>query len=325
MGVTVAAVEDVRRRRAGDLRPRDRGQGRAQARLRGPSGLPLLPLTLADAMARRRPESRAAPHRARRRRPRVRSMFDAIAPRYDLVNRLMTFGLDQAWRRGTVAALALPEGALVLDLACGTGDLSRLALRRGYRVVGADLSAGMLGGQPRRRPRSSRPTAAGSPSPTAPSTASSAATPCATSPTSPPPWPSRPGCCAPGGRLAVLEVDAPTSPLWRAGYDVWFTKAVPALGAALSDSEAYHYLPRSVAYLPPAARAARACCSRPGYSAVGIRPLAGGLSQLIVATRAGAPRRRDRARCTPAPCRSSTGPTPCSSTAAPPCSSTAPG
>ena len=113
-------------------------------------------------------------------------MFDTIAPRYDLINRLMTFGLDQAWRRGTVAALALPEGSLVLDLACGTGDLSRLALRSGYRVVGTDLSAGMLGanGPPRRWWRR---TAATSHSSTAPSTASSVATPCATSPTWPPP------------------------------------------------------------------------------------------------------------------------------------------
>ena len=71
---------------------------------------------------------------------RVRSMFDAIAPRYDLVNRLMTFGLDQSWRRQTITALALPEHSLLLDLACGTGDLSRLARHRGYRVIGADLS-----------------------------------------------------------------------------------------------------------------------------------------------------------------------------------------
>ena len=54
-------------------------------------------------------------------------MFDAIAPRYDLVNRLMTFGLDQSWRRTTVAALALPRHSVVLDLACGTGDLTRIA------------------------------------------------------------------------------------------------------------------------------------------------------------------------------------------------------
>ncbi len=92
----------------------------------------------------------------------------------------------------------------------------------------------------------------------------------------------------PGGRLAVLEVDTPTSRLWRAGYDVWFTRAVPVLGAALSDKEAYRYLPQSVAYLPPAP-VLRAMVGAAGFSAVGIRPLAGGLSQLVVATRAGVP------------------------------------
>ena len=91
-----------------------------------------------------------------------------------------------------------------------------------------------------------------------------------------------------GGRLAVLEVDAPTARLWRAGYDVWFNKAVPALGGALSDREAYRYLPRSVAYLPPAADLRRMLLAA-GFSAVGIRALAGGLSQLVLATRAGAP------------------------------------
>src|SRR3974377_2063128 len=74
----------------------------------------------------------------------VRAMFDTIAPRYDLVNRVMTFGLDQRWRRSTVAALPLPGGAWVLDRACGAGALSRAAQRLGYRVVGGDLSAGML-------------------------------------------------------------------------------------------------------------------------------------------------------------------------------------
>ena len=74
--------------------------------------------------------------------------------------------------------------------------------------------------------------------------------------------------------------------LWRAGYDVWFNQAVPALGGALSDREAYHYLPRSVAYLPPAP-VLRRMLLEAGFSAVGIRPLAGGLSQLVVATRAG--------------------------------------
>ena len=53
----------------------------------------------------------------------VREMFDAIAPRYDLVNRIMTFRLDVRWRRRTVRELRLPAGSTVLDLASGTGDL----------------------------------------------------------------------------------------------------------------------------------------------------------------------------------------------------------
>ena len=92
----------------------------------------------------------------------------------------------------------------------------------------------------------------------------------------------------PGGRLAALEVDAPTSPLWRAGFDLWFTKAVPLLGGVFSDREAYRYLPESVAYLPPTP-VLRRMLLEAGFSGVGVRPLAGGLSQLVVATRAGEP------------------------------------
>src|SRR5487761_1842012 len=74
----------------------------------------------------------------------VRAMFDTIAPRYDLVNRLMTFGLDRRWRRAAVRGLGIGPGATVLDLACGTGDLCRDLDRAGYRPIGIDLSAGML-------------------------------------------------------------------------------------------------------------------------------------------------------------------------------------
>jgi demethylmenaquinone methyltransferase / 2-methoxy-6-polyprenyl-1,4-benzoquinol methylase len=218
---------------------------------------------------------------------RVRAMFDVIAPRYDLMNRLMTFGLDQSWRKGTVAALGLPADALVLDLACGTGDLTRLALRDGYRVVGADLSAGMLAVNGTSAPVVE---ADGSRLPFAASTFDGLV--CGYALRNFTDLAATLGECArvlrAGGRLAVLEVDAPSSRLWRAGYDVWFTKAVPLLGGAISDKEAYRYLPRSVAYLPPAP-ALRTLLREAGFSAVGIRPLAGGLSQLIVATRSGTP------------------------------------
>ena len=74
----------------------------------------------------------------------------------------------------------------------------------------------------------------------------------------------------------------------RTGYDIWFKKVVPRIGAALSDRDAYDYLPRSVAYLPRTP-ALRRMVADAGYSGVGIRPLAGGLSQLLFATRIGIP------------------------------------
>ncbi|MGB5545151.1 MAG: class I SAM-dependent methyltransferase, partial [Polyangiales bacterium] len=73
-------------------------------------------------------------------------MFDQIAGRYDLLNRLMSMGIDQSWRRKTVAALKLPAGARVLDLATGTGDLALMIARlhTDARVVGSDPSSRML-------------------------------------------------------------------------------------------------------------------------------------------------------------------------------------
>ncbi len=74
------------------------------------------------------------------------AMFDMIAPRYDLLNRLMSFGVDQRWRNKTVDALQLQPGFRVLDLATGTADLALKVLQRhpGVKVVGVDPSEGML-------------------------------------------------------------------------------------------------------------------------------------------------------------------------------------
>jgi len=212
---------------------------------------------------------------------RVRAMFDTIAPRYDLVNRLMTFGLDQRWRRATVDALALPAGARILDLACGTGDLSRSASKRGHTVVGTDLSAGMLAANQAHAPvvesdAGHLPFADGA----FDGLVCGYALRNFTDETA--------RVLRPGGRLAALEVDAPSSGLWRLGFEVWFNKVVPVLGGVLSDRAAYRYLPASVAYLPPGP-VLRHMLLHAGFSAVGIRPLAGGLSQLVVATRAGTP------------------------------------
>src|ERR1051326_6398471 len=73
----------------------------------------------------------------------VQRMFDRIAPVYDLMNRVMTAGLDQRWRRATVRAVVAP-GDRVLDAACGTGDLAIIAARAGGNVTGLDFSEAML-------------------------------------------------------------------------------------------------------------------------------------------------------------------------------------
>jgi demethylmenaquinone methyltransferase / 2-methoxy-6-polyprenyl-1,4-benzoquinol methylase len=216
----------------------------------------------------------------------VRSMFDTIAPRYDLVNRVMTLGLDQGWRRATVDALGLAPGALVLDLACGTGDLSELARRRGYRSIGADLSWGMLaagaGGPVVQCDAAHLPVATASLDGVVCGYALRNFTDLAGS------LHEAARALRPGGRMAVLEVATPPSGVLRSGHRLWFERVVPAIGGLLSDAEAYRYLPRSTAYLPDEVPLRRLFLDA-GFSAVGRRLLHGGLSQLITATRTGLP------------------------------------
>lgn len=182
----------------------------------------------------------------------VREMFDRIAPRYDLVNRLMTFGMDVGWRRQTVRALRLPARALVLDVACGTGDLCCELSSRGFRPVGVDMSWGMLAAARRCGPYVQGDALA---------------------------LPVRDAACdgvtcgfalrnvadlralfaecarvtRPGGRLAMLEVAEPRLALPRMVHRAYFRQVVPLIGGLLSDKEAYSYLPRSTAYLPSVA------------------------------------------------------------------------
>jgi demethylmenaquinone methyltransferase/2-methoxy-6-polyprenyl-1,4-benzoquinol methylase len=217
----------------------------------------------------------------------VRSMFDAIAPRYDLVNRLMTFGLDRRWRQQSARALGLPPGARVLDLACGTGDFLSILSGAGLRSLGMDLSWGMLTANHTGRPLTQ---------------ADGAALPVATG--------SVDGVTCgyalrnftdlgavfgelgrvirPGGRISLLEVAEPDGGLMLFGYRIWFRTVVPRLGGLLSDPAAYRYLPKSTAYLP-ATGELRAMLNEAGFSTVNRRLLSGGLSQLLTATRTGKP------------------------------------
>jgi demethylmenaquinone methyltransferase/2-methoxy-6-polyprenyl-1,4-benzoquinol methylase len=215
----------------------------------------------------------------------VRSMFDAIAPRYDLVNRVMTFRMDVGWRKRTVAALALPGGSTVLDLACGTGDLCRELARGGYRPIGADLSFGMLA-------------AARTDAPLLHADALCLPVPdgridgvtCGFALRNFVDLGAFLGELArvvrPGGRIALLEVAEPESRVLRRGHAIYFGKVVPRIGGMLSDRDAYRYLPQSVAYLPEPARLV-AMIGDAGFADVERRLLSGGIAQLLVGTRDG--------------------------------------
>jgi len=213
----------------------------------------------------------------------VRKMFDAIAPRYDLVNRIMTFRLDTRWRCRAVRDLALPANSTVLDLAAGTGDLCIDLRRAQLRPIAIDLSFGMLSND-----RSNAPRAQADilrlpmPSESVDGIICGFAlrnlvdleiffTECAR-------------VIRPGGRIALLDVGVPHNPLVRFGNNIYFGKVVPRIGALLSDAAAYRYLPRSVAYLPDRSVLV-AQLQRAGFADATHTQLSGGLTQLMVGTR----------------------------------------
>ena len=191
----------------------------------------------------------------------IREMFDTIAPRYDLLNRLLSLGIDRRWRAFAVRQLQIPEGGRVLDVATGTGDVAlEIASRTpdSVRIVGEDLTQGMLRvGQEK--------------------IAASAFAhriflvnaPCEAMP--------HPGSVfdgvtiafgirnvvdrlaglqemvrvlKPGGRAVILEFSNPRSRLFKALYYFYFRRVLPFIGGLLSKRSAYQYLPDSVLEFP---------------------------------------------------------------------------
>jgi len=214
----------------------------------------------------------------------VQAMFDRVAPSYERMNRVISLGQDRRWRRHALDALALARGSLVLDLACGTGDLCRDLADIGQRPIGIDLSAGMLAAA-----HTGAPLVRGD----------GAALPF--------PDQSLDGVicgfalrnfvdldtvfaeCArvlrPGGRLSALDAAVPAHALLRAGNAVWFRGAVPLLGRVLAgDGEAYAYLPRSTAYLPSPTELLGRLHSA-GFGGAARRTFTGGSVQIITGTR----------------------------------------
>jgi demethylmenaquinone methyltransferase / 2-methoxy-6-polyprenyl-1,4-benzoquinol methylase len=211
----------------------------------------------------------------------VRSMFDRISPVYDAMNRTMTVGLDQRWRRATVAAVVQP-GDRVLDACCGTGDLAVAAQEVGGTVTGLDFSERML---ERARRKSGQVEWVQGDALALPFSDGSfdAAT---------------VGfgvrnldelegglvelrrVLRPGGRLAILEITKPSG-LLAPFYRLWFDGFVPLLGKLLPGGSAYTYLPASVRRFPGPDELA-ALLRGAGFEDVRWRTFAGGIVALHI-------------------------------------------
>lgn len=215
----------------------------------------------------------------------VRHMFDTIAPRYDLVNRVMTFGLDVRWRKRAVRSLALAPSSVVLDVAAGTGDFCRELAGAGLVPIGIDLSLGMLANA-----RTDAPLVQGDALRMPfPDDAADGVT------------------CGfalrnlrdleeffvelgrvvrPGGRIALLDVAAPQNPVLRWGHGIYFGTIVPHIGGVLNGAgrDAYRYLPRSAAYLP-AGDGMSVLLRAAGFPDAERHLLTGGITQLLTGTR----------------------------------------
>lgn len=219
-------------------------------------------------------------------------MFDQIAGRYDLLNRLMSMGIDQSWRRKTVAALKLPAGARVLDLATGTGDLALMIARlhTDARVVGSDPSSRMLEVGVQKVMRTGL--------------ADRVQLEIGDAQALPYENDSFDGCCIafgirnvpdrsaalaemarvtkPGGRVAVLELGEP-SVGWLSPFARFHVrKVIPRIGGMLSGSREYKYLQESIAAFPPADKFAEQMQAS-GLKVLDVQPLTFGACNLFVA------------------------------------------
>ena len=223
----------------------------------------------------------------------IATMFDRIAARYDLLNRVLSFGTDVGWRRRAIARADIRSGAAVVDVGAGTGDLAFAAAARGARVVALDLSAGMLAvllsrdrrGTDAQRERIHSLVGSAESLPLPDASVDRIIT----------------GFTVrnvadlgralaefrrvlrPAGRVVVLELSHPPSPAFARLYSFYLERILPATAMLLGgDREAYRYLPRSLRSFPDAERLA-AMLRQAGFARVTYERLTFGIAVIHIA------------------------------------------
>jgi len=222
----------------------------------------------------------------------VRALFATIADRYDLITRVLSYGMDRRWKARLVARAAVVPGERALDLASGTGDLAFALAAGGARVVGLDVTHRML------QLAAAKARTAGATGVTW-TVGDMAALPCPSAaftlvttsyglrnvPDLETAIDEIVRVLAPGGRLLSLDFNKPSSPIVCAIYLAYLTAVGATLGWLLhGDPDTYRYIPASIRRYPGAAGVADTLCAR-GLVDVQIVPLLWGLMTLHVARR----------------------------------------
>ncbi|MBC2709616.1 MAG: bifunctional demethylmenaquinone methyltransferase/2-methoxy-6-polyprenyl-1,4-benzoquinol methylase UbiE [Desulfosarcina sp.] len=228
--------------------------------------------------------------------PFVREMFDSIAPRYDLLNRLLSLHQDVVWRKKMVSAMVIPENGRVLDVACGTGDVAmEICRQKGplVKVTGIDFSPGMLGLAQKKIRRQEAPAISllagnalalpfGEQTFHAVTIAFGIRN-----------IQNKAGALKafyqylkPGGMVLVLELASPKQSCLRDAYMAYFQRVLPLVGRLFSKhSFAYSYLPDSVSRFP-APDVFMKIMAEAGFSRITCHRLTLGIANLFVGGRA---------------------------------------
>ncbi|MGK2906385.1 MAG: bifunctional demethylmenaquinone methyltransferase/2-methoxy-6-polyprenyl-1,4-benzoquinol methylase UbiE [Desulfuromonadales bacterium] len=227
----------------------------------------------------------------------IRDMFDRIAPRYDLLNRVLSLGIDRRWRRFAVRQLVVPKNGRVLDIATGTGDVALEISRQtdaSVKIVGSDFTQGMLVlGRDKISASLYRDRIV-----------------LVNAPCEAMPHPDgifdgitiafgirnvvdrQQGLCEmarvlkPGGRAVILEFASPRNRCFRAAYYFYFLRVLPWLGGLISQRSAYQYLPDSVLEFPDR-ETFKGMMEQAGFSDVRVHDLTVGIAAVHVGTKNG--------------------------------------